>query len=145
MKNWAGYKWWDFSWLCKGFYKYYNSCLHVFHDCPMNIRMIFSIVSCINPHLIQVYLWMFAILILFVLLWVVLVTWWGEYHKFGILSSSNFRMLSLFYTYYVVLIISLSSVAQFTKQQSILYFQIKYLKGMIFAECAIVVNLESTR
>lgn len=145
MKNWVGYKWWDFTWLCEGFYKYYSSCLHVFHDCPVRIRMIFSIVSCINPHLIQVYLWMFAILILLVLLWVILATWWGEYHKFGILSSSNFRRPSLHYTCYVVLIISLRSVAQFTRQQSILYFQIKYLKGMIFAECAIVVNLESTR
>lgn len=40
---------------------------------------------------------------------------------------------------------SLKYIAQFTKQQSLLYFQIKYLKGMIFAECAVVVNLESTR
>lgn len=46
---------------------------------------------------------------------------------------------------YVALVISLRVVAQFTKQQSLLDFQIKRLKEMIFAECAIVVNLESTR
>lgn len=45
----------------------------------------------------------------------------------------------------VALEISLRVVAQFTKQQSLLDFQIKHLKEMIFAECAIVVNLESTR
>lgn len=145
MKNWVGCKWWDFIWLCKDFYKYSSSCLHVFHDCPVHIRMIFPIVSGISPHLIQVYLWMFAILILLGLLRVTLVTWWGECRTFGILNSSNFRMPSLYYTDDVVLIISLSTVAQFTKQQSLLYFQIKYLKEMIFAECAIVVNLESTR
>lgn len=104
MKNWVGCKWWDFIWLCKDFYKYYSSCLHVFHDCPMHIRMILLIVSCISPHLTQVYLWMFAILILFALLWVILVTWWRDSRVFGIPSSSNFRMPCLYYIYCVVLL-----------------------------------------
>lgn len=42
-------------------------------------------------------------------------------------------------------IISLRAVAQFTKQQSLLDFQIKHLKEVIFAECAIVVGFDSTR
>lgn len=46
---------------------------------------------------------------------------------------------------YTAPMIGLQAVAQFTEQQSLLDFQIKRLKEMIFAECAIVVNLESTR
>jgi hypothetical protein len=60
----------------------------------------------------------------------------------GISGPSNSSMPSLPHAHYCVVPMSgLRSVAQFTKQQ-LLYFQIKYWKGMIFAECAIVVNLE---